>query len=262
MCDEGMALARERGAGAIDVQRTMRSIQRRMGAANEKLKPGEAKHTLHAADGIHLNDLGQLAMAYAILKGLGAPAEVSAAALDAQGPTVLSATGCRIANLLRQGDRLEFDRLDEGLPLNFGVFGALQFRFIPIPDELNRYLLTIKNLPEGDYEIHAGGRALGKLPRRQLETGANLASVTADAWEPGGPWDAQAALLIQATDARHNLSLARLLGAHYLPTQSNIAAFRSQAEAVNDQIEAIQRLLVQPVAYHFVIQPAATAKPR
>src|SRR5262249_56740181 len=78
MCDEGMALSRCLGAQAIDVQRTMREIQKKVLESNQKV-PDKAKHdTLHAADGIHLNDLGQLAMAYAILKGLGAPAQVSA----------------------------------------------------------------------------------------------------------------------------------------------------------------------------------------
>jgi hypothetical protein len=37
---------------------------------------------LHLADSAHLNDLGQLAMAYVMLKGLGVPEEVSPAEAD------------------------------------------------------------------------------------------------------------------------------------------------------------------------------------
>ena len=70
MCDEGMALARSLGEHAIDIERTMREIQRKVLAANATSKPSDTV-TLHAADGIHLSDLGQLAMAFAILKGLG-----------------------------------------------------------------------------------------------------------------------------------------------------------------------------------------------
>jgi hypothetical protein len=120
MCDEGMALARSLGEHSIDIERTMRSIQRKVVAANALSKP-EEKSTLHAPDGIHLNDLGQLAMAFAIFKGLGAPAEVSAASVDANGPEVISAEGCRLSNLSGQiGDKdgeLEFDRFDDGLPV-------------------------------------------------------------------------------------------------------------------------------------------------
>src|SRR5690606_23233276 len=72
MCDAGLALARDAGAETIDVQRTMRKIQRRVRKANEE-KPTDQHETLHAPDGVHLNERGQLAMAYAILKGLGAP---------------------------------------------------------------------------------------------------------------------------------------------------------------------------------------------
>ncbi|MBA3315164.1 MAG: GDSL-type esterase/lipase family protein [Planctomycetota bacterium] len=64
MCDDGMEVARQKGGHAIDVQRTMREIQKRMWEANgtaDAAKPAE-KHALHAADGIHLNDLGLLAV--------------------------------------------------------------------------------------------------------------------------------------------------------------------------------------------------------
>ena len=54
--------------------------------------------------------------------------------------------------------KIEFTRLDAGLPLNYGLFFALHFRFVPVPDELNRYRLTIKNLPEGRYNLSADER--------------------------------------------------------------------------------------------------------
>jgi lysophospholipase L1-like esterase len=73
MTDEGLALAKSLGAGTIDLQRGMREIQRRILAANAKETDAKTHTRLHADDGVHLNDLGQLAMAYAMLKGLGAP---------------------------------------------------------------------------------------------------------------------------------------------------------------------------------------------
>ena len=50
----------------------MRKIQWSVRNANAST-PAKDQATLHAADGIHLSDLGQLAMAFAILKGLGRP---------------------------------------------------------------------------------------------------------------------------------------------------------------------------------------------
>jgi lysophospholipase L1-like esterase len=257
MCDEGMAIARELGEHSIDIQRTMRAIQHRVLAANASAGPKD-QATLHADDGIHLSDLGQLAMAFAILKGLGAPAEVSSASIDAAGPRVLSASGCRVTNLsgADSDGRLEFDRLDDGLPVNLGVFGALQFRYVPIPDELDRYMLTVKHLAPGQYEILADGRALGTFTDGQLARGLNIASATADGWEPGGPWDAEAALLIHLTDARDRIDQAdRLLG-HYLPQHPDRGALHAQSKDINERIEALQRTLLKPRSFHFLVRRA------
>ena len=98
MCDEGLALAKAKGAGTIDVQRSMREIQRRVLAANAT-KPDKEKQQLHVADGVHLNDLGQMAMAFAMLKGLDAPADVSAATINAPKGLVTASENCRISEI-------------------------------------------------------------------------------------------------------------------------------------------------------------------
>jgi lysophospholipase L1-like esterase len=255
MCDEGMALARSLGEHAIDIQRTMRAIQRRVLAANASDQP-KGQATLHATDGIHLSDLGQLAMALAILKGLGAPADVSMASIDAGGPKVVATSGCQLSNLKRDStsERLDFDRLDDGLPLNFGIFGALHFRYVPIPDELNRYMLTVVNLAPGRYDIVADGRALGSFSEKQLSVGLNIASATADGWEPGGPWDAESTLLISITDARSQLGQATRLLDHYLPAHPERTALHSQTREINERIETLQRTLLKPRRFHFVVR--------
>jgi lysophospholipase L1-like esterase len=258
MCDEGMALARSLGEHSIDVQRTMRRIQRTVLAANLTAKPKD-QATLHAADGVHLSDLGQLAMAMAILKGLGAPAEVSAAVIDASGPSVISASGCRVQNLRDSGTvgQIEFDRLDDGLPINFGLFGALQYRYVPIPDELNRYMLTVAHLASGRYGVLVDGRALGAFSESELAAGVNLSSATADGWEPGGPWDAEASVLILMTDARNQLAQSARFLDHYLPAHPERAALHAQCREINQRVEELQRALLKPRPFHFVVRRAA-----
>ena len=254
MCDEGMALSRSLGGGAIDVQRTMRGIQKRVKAANAQAKTEKEKRTLHAEDGIHLNDLGQLAMAFAILKGLGAPADVSSAVVGADGPKVLEAAGCKVTALEGGKDRVAFTRLDEGLPLNNGLFWPLMnFLFIPIPEELNRYMLTVKDLDPGRYEVRVDERAVGTFSREQLAAGVNLSSATADGWAPGGPWAAQAWLLKMPTDARNELDNARKLSGEYLKTNPDRPAADEQAGRIIAEVEALQRLIARPAPYRFVI---------
>ena len=82
MCDDGLPLACALGAGAIDIQRPMREVQKRVLAHNKTIKDPARHVKLHAVDGVHLIELGHMAMAFAILKGLGAPADVSSAKVD------------------------------------------------------------------------------------------------------------------------------------------------------------------------------------
>ena len=255
MCDEGMQLSRLLGGQSIDVQRSMRAIQKQMSAANAKADAKQEKATLHVADGVHLNDVGQLAMALAILKGLGAPADVSAAGIDAKELKTIRADGCSVTDLKKNGDTIEFTRLDRGLPLNNGLFFALQFRFVPIPEELNRYMLSVVNLPEGQFEVLADGRSAGHFSSQDLAGGVNIASSTGDPWEPGGPWNAQANILQALTESRNQLGTAMNFAEAYLKDTSLPGALPKDSERANEQIEEMQRLVARPRPYHFVIKP-------
>jgi lysophospholipase L1-like esterase len=262
MCDEGMKLSRSLGGKSIDVQRTMREIQKRMAAANATAGAKQEKATLHVADGVHLNDVGQLAMAYAILKGLGASPDVSAAAIDAGTPKVISEDGCKISDLKKKGDSIEFVRLDSGLPLNNGIFFQLQFRFVPIPDELNRYLLTVSNLPSGDFEVLADGRSTGHFSAENLARGVNLSSSTSDPWEPGGPWNAQANILQALTEARNQLGTGMNFANAYLKGDAFPPALDEESAAANKQIEEMQRSVAKPKPYHFMVRPYVPPPPK
>ncbi len=110
----------------------------------------------------------------------------------------------------RSANELTFTRLDQALPLNQGIFFALNYRFVPIFDELNRYTLKVDGLVDGRYDVKAGGRKLGVWTSKQLAAGINICSATSDGWQPGDPWNVQANKLKELTDARSQLSIARL----------------------------------------------------
>src|SRR5215212_7338733 len=215
MTDEGLALAKSLGAETIDLQRGMREVQRKIVEANAKEKDPKKQTRLHVEDGVHLNDLGQLAMAYAMLKGLGAPADVSSATVDGTSGNVLAEDNCVISKIIRTTNGIAFTRLDRGLPLNLGTFSALNYRWVPIPENINRYLLSVTNLPRGDYEIRAEGRLLGKVSAQRLARGLNISSMTANGWEPGGPWDAQSDIVKELVDARDKVWMSGVKGSNY-----------------------------------------------
>jgi lysophospholipase L1-like esterase len=257
MCDEGLALAKAKGAGTIDVQRSMREIQRRILAANAT-KPDNEKQQMHVADGVHLNDLGQMAMAFAMLKGLDAPAEVSAATINAPNGLVAVSENCRISDVQLTKDELTFTRTDERLPFNFGLLWSLNEFYIPFGDELNRHMLTLTGLPSGQYEVTAGGRVLGYWSADVLAHGINIASAKTNAWELGGPWDAQADALKVFTEARNNLAGARHDLEQTLPSSPKLASLQDQTLSIEKKLDVLQHATAQPEPVKFVIRKIET----
>ncbi len=253
MTDEGLALARSLGADTIDLQRGMREIQHRVIESNRGKEP-EDQQRLHVKDGVHLNDFGQLAMGYAMLKGLGAPGEVSAVEIDAATGKA-TATGCQASDIAATDAGLAFTRLDDGLPLNLGSLWQLQHGWIPFPDGLNGYRLTVRNLPEGSYELKAGGRPLGKTDAAQLAKGINLSSMTENGWEPGGPWHVQSWVVKQLVEARDDLWEAGMQVARF--DLKDPAALKAALAREEDAIVDLQRLAAKPQPYRIELQRVA-----
>ena len=84
-----------------------------------------------------------------------------------------------------------------------------------------------------------------------------IASHTANGWEPGGPWNTQANVLMQLTNARHELATAGLL-ANLHTKQGDLAdQLARQSVSANEQLEMLQRSVAQPRPYRFVIEPTA-----
>ena len=257
MTDEGLALAMSLGAGAIDIQRGMREVQRRIVDANAREKDEKKQTRLHVEDGVHLNDLGQLAMAYAMLKGLGAPEEVSSATIDAGAGALVCAEGCAISEIAKRDNGIEFTRLDHGLPLNLGALSGLQYRWITIPDGINRYMLTVQNLAAGDYEIRAGDRSLGKTNAAHLARGLNISSMTADPWEPGGPWDAQSCMVKDLVEARDKLWMSDFFRARFASGHPQNADLEKRRRELDDELVAHQHAVAKPFGYRFEIRKVA-----
>ncbi|MES2706902.1 MAG: SGNH/GDSL hydrolase family protein [Verrucomicrobiota bacterium] len=254
MTDEGLALAKSLGAETIDLQRGMREIQRRIVDANRR-EPDESKHsTLHAKDGVHLSDLGQLAMGFSMLKGLGAPPLVSSGTIDAATMTLSGSEGCTITELQRKDDGLSFVRLDQGLPMNLGVLSGLNYRFIPVPEGLNQYRLTVSGLPEGKYEITACGRKMGEESAAALAKGVNMASMTANGWEPGGLWNAQSDAVKELVDARDKLRAGGVIREKFAAPHPESAALADESAKLDSRLTEHMRHLARPVPYRIEIR--------
>ena len=138
-------------------------------AAQEK---SAVKPVSMQGDPVHPGPNGQLMMAAALLKELGADGFVSSAALDAGGKLV-EAKGCAIDAVKADGGRIEFDRLDKRLPFPIPDEARAIVAFYPTILDLSRYTLKVTDL-KGAVAFKINGIPTATLTAKELEAGVNL----------------------------------------------------------------------------------------
>lgn len=139
-------------------------------AAQEK---SPAKSVPLQGDPVHPGAPGQLMMAAALLKGLGADPFVSSVAIDVAGKKI-EAKGCLVESLRVDDGKVAFDRLDERLPFPMPDETRPVLAIYPTILELSQYMLKLTNLKEGNYTLKVDGATLGTVAAKELAEGINL----------------------------------------------------------------------------------------
>ena len=144
-------------------------------AAIDKARAADPKNRIGGGDPVHPGAPGQALMAWAILKGLHFPSQVSAVAIDASAGQLVSAENCQASDLSASSDGVRFQRLDAALPF-FPAEAEKILAWVPIRDELNQYGLKVSGLKPGNYEVRLSGKPVATYSAAELATGVNLAS--------------------------------------------------------------------------------------
>lgn len=128
-------------------------------------------------DPVHPGAPGQLMMAAALLKELGAEPFVSSAAISAEDGKA-DAKGCAISDVKLEATGGSFDRLDACLPFPIPDDARAVLAIAPDVLALSQYTLAVKGLKEGSYLLKIGGAASGRFTAKQLAAGINLTAIT------------------------------------------------------------------------------------
>jgi hypothetical protein len=142
-------------------------------AAQDK-SPGKAVSM--QGDAVHPGPPGQLMMAAALLKALGADGAVSSVTLDAAGK-VAESKGCKVDAVSADGVKLVFDRLDERLPFPIPDDARAIVAFDPTVLELSQYLLKVTGLKDGNYALKINGVPAATVAAKELDAGVNLTAL-------------------------------------------------------------------------------------
>lgn len=213
-------------------------------------------------DPVHPGVPGQLLMAAALLKELGADGFVSSAALEGSGK-VVEAKGCTIDAVKTGGGKLEFDRLDERLPMPIPDEARPAIALFPTVLDMSQYMLTVTGLKDGNYTLKINGIPAGTLSAKQLAAGVNLTALgpVAGSKEPS-PILAQSKAILKAVETKEGIvGWWRALSKMSLEPGA-APELKTQLAETNRKIQdadAKIRAAAKPKKLHFEIGLAETA---
>lgn len=202
-------------------------------------------------DPVHPGPPGQLTMAAALLKEMGANGFVSSATLDAQGK-VIEAKGCVVSEVKSAGGTLAFDRLDDSLPFPIPDDARAVLPLYPLILELSQYTLKVTGLTAASYTLKVNASELGIVSAKDLAQGINLTTFGQ------GAIATQGKAVLAEVGAKEGLvgqwrGLSRTASAPDAPAdqKARLAALTKQVEAADAKIRAA----AQPKKLHFELTP-------
>jgi lysophospholipase L1-like esterase len=208
-------------------------------------------------DPVHPGAPGQLMMAAALLKRLGAKGFVSEVIIDTNG--VGTSEDCAFTDLKVEGNSVSFDRLDECLPFPIPVEARTVLPLAPEVLEMSRYMLRVKGLKPGEYALALDGVKCGTFTEEQLAAGINLTSLPVDPMVKfTHPIAAQMQAILTAVAAKENVvnqwrglsPKAHAKGADPKLLEE-LAALTKKVEAADEAIRAAAK----PKKIRFAITP-------
>jgi lysophospholipase L1-like esterase len=214
--------------------------------------------SLHG-DAVHPGAPGQLMMAAALLKDLGADGFVSSAIVDAAGQ-VIEAKGCKIDAVKLEGSGLVFDRLDECLPFPIPDEARAVLSIDPTILEMSRYTLKVTGLKGGRYELKINAVPTATLTAKDLEAGVNLTAFgPSAATKQVNPVAAQGKAVLSAVTATQNLVSQWRSLSQRAHAAGAAADLKTQLATLTRQVEeadAKVRAAARPRKLHFELIPA------
>jgi hypothetical protein len=196
-------------------------------------------------------------MAWAILKGVGAPADVSEAEIALPGGTVAGSEHCAISNVKVADGGVNFDRLDEALPMPIDARAEAALKLAPVLADLSRYQLRVTGLAAGNYEVKIDGEPATRLSGEKLAEGLNLSNLP-------GSITAQGRKILDLVFRKNNIFFHRWRDVQLfsLPAWADNSASEDGRKAemakLDGQITELESQIDdarKPVLHHFEVKP-------
>jgi endoglucanase len=160
--------AREFDGGVVDFWSAMNAVN----AAQRKADP---MFSIVGKDRVHPGPVGHFVMAYTFLAAQNLPRQVAFIDVDAKKKRAVKPANCRVDRVAATKTSVEFDVLENALPLVVPDEARPALQMVPFARELNQEMLSVHKLKKGSYDLRIDGQTVGTYTARDLQQGVNLA---------------------------------------------------------------------------------------
>ena len=239
-------LANERHCQIADLNALLASTLRSANAEN----PDLAQRLL--PDRVHPGPGGHLVMAQALLDAWRAPSLVSNTVLDANPRNVIATENTNVTDFAVE-ESLSWNQLDGALPMPLDTRDAslaLAAKHSGFVARLNRQMLTIHNVPAGQWQLSIDQQPVAKFSDAALRQGVNLATFET-------PMGRQARRVHDLTLKRTRIRNLRWREIQVPLEAENLdgrLATLSEMDGIARELERAQRLAAQPLEHVFKLE--------
>ena len=147
--------------------------------------------SLLVSDRIHPSEPAHWIVAEALMKAWHMDAVVSAVTLSATSRAVTQSVRTQVTGLSSEGNVLDWDQLDEALPLPFNFDNALMNFVLRISDlpSYDKEILQVNDLQPGEYKLSIDTMFIGSFSSDQFAKGINLGMMKTPMWHQAREYD-------------------------------------------------------------------------
>jgi lysophospholipase L1-like esterase len=146
-----------------------------MSAVNDEQRKTDPLFSVVGPNRIHPGPIGHFVMAYAFLKAQNMPREVATVSVNAHKKKADQEVNCKIDKVIASKGRLEFDALENALPMVVPDEARPALKLVPFEGQFNQEIVKVDGLKKGTYELKIDDADVGEYSAEELQKGIDIA---------------------------------------------------------------------------------------
>jgi hypothetical protein len=146
-----------------------------MNTVNEEQRKSDPLFSVVGPNRVHPGPVGHFVMGYAFLKAQDVPREVATVSVNARKKKADNEVNCKIEKIAAGKGRLEFDALENALPMVVPEEAKPALKLVPFEGQFNQEIVKVAGLKKGTYELKIDDSSIGDYSSEELQKGVDIA---------------------------------------------------------------------------------------